>query len=105
MTFGSDAGADPYVPGHGDLGFDVTHYDLTLEYDVEGNRLSGSARIDCVAREELHELTLDLHALEVSKVTLAGHATKYRVKRDKVLVRPADAITVNEEFTVAVRYS
>ena len=105
MTFGRDAGADPYVPGHGDLGFDVTHYDLTLEYDVEGNRLSGTARIDCVAREELDELTLDLHALEVSKVTLDGHATLYRVKRDKVVVRPAGAIAVDEEFTLAVRYS
>ena len=33
--------ADDYVPGHGDRTFDVTHYDLDLEYKVEGNHLAG----------------------------------------------------------------
>ena len=42
---------DSYVPGHGDPGYDALHYDLALEYDVEGNQLAGTARIDCVARD------------------------------------------------------
>jgi len=28
---------DDYVPGHGDLSYDVRHYDLALEYRVETN--------------------------------------------------------------------
>ena len=97
--------ADPYVPGHGDLTYDVTHYDLDLEYDVHGNRLAGTATVSCVAREETDELRLDLHALDVAKVTLDGKAVKYRDRRDTLTVRPAKAIQVGESFTLTVRYS
>ena len=62
-------GADPYVPGHGDLAYDVTHYDLELAYSLEGNRLDGTARLDCTIREDTDELALDLHGLDVTKVT------------------------------------
>ena len=49
-------GADPYVPGHGDLTYDVTHYDLELAYSLDGNRLDGTARLDCTIREDTDEL-------------------------------------------------
>ncbi len=97
--------ADPYVPGHGDLTFDVTHYDLDLEYDVEGNRLSGTATLSCIAREETSELRIDLHALDVAKVTLDGAAVKYRDRRDTLTVRPATALQADDAFTLVVRYS
>ena len=41
--------ADDYIPGHGDPSYDVHHYDLTLDYTLDGNRLDGKARIDAVA--------------------------------------------------------
>ena len=33
--------ADGYVPGHGDPSYDVLHYDLDIDYRVEGNQLAG----------------------------------------------------------------
>jgi aminopeptidase N len=96
---------DPYVPGHGDLAYDVTHYDLALTYDVETNRLDGTATLSCVAREETTELRLDLHALDVTKVTLDGKAVKYRDRKDTLAVRPSDAVPVGSEFTLVVRYA
>ena len=99
------SGADPYVPGHGDLDYDVTHYDLNLAYDVETNRLEGTARVECVAREETDEITLDLHALDVSKVTLDGRPVRYRDRRGSLVLRLAEPLPVGEEFTVAVRYA
>lgn len=105
MTLGSDPGADPYVPGHGDTGFDAVHYELELDYDVAGNRLTGRARIDCIARESLDELSFDLHHLDVAKVSLDGRSTKHRAKRDKVLIRPPQDITTGQRFTVALRYA
>ena len=105
MILGSDPGADPYVPGHGDTGFDVLHYDLKIEYDVEGNRLSGTARVDCVTRDAVEELGFDLHALDVSKVTLGGDTVKHRVRRGKVTVRPKKPMAAGERFTVRLRYA
>lgn len=105
MILGGDPGADPYVPGHGDTGFDAVHYDLVLEYDVEGNRLAGTATIHCVANEELTELGLDLHGLDVSKALLDGHSVKHRVRRGKVTLRPAYPIPEGEGFTVRLRYA
>ncbi len=100
-----DDGADDYLPGHGDTDFDVTHYDLDLKYNVERNRLSGDARLECVALEDLEEIALDLHSLEVSKVTLDGRPAKHKVRRDKVLVWPEDEIPLGDTFTLIVRYA
>lgn len=105
MILGRDAGADSYVPGHGDTVFDAVHYDLTLTYDVDGNRLTGTARIECVAREDLDELSFDLFHLNVSKVTLDGHSTKHRVRRGKVVLRPDRGMPKGQKFSVSVRYS
>ena len=105
MSLLRDEGADDYLPGHGDTDFDVTHYDLDLKYNVERNRLSGDARLECVAREDLEEIALDLHSLEVSKVTLDGRPVKHKVRRDKVLVWPEDEIPLGDAFTLTVRYA
>ena len=40
------AGPDPYVPERGNEGYDVTGYELDLEYGVTSNLLVGRARID-----------------------------------------------------------
>lgn len=96
---------DPYLPGHGDLSYDVTHYDLDLRYSLEGNRLDGTARLECTIREETSELTLDLHALDVSKVTVDGSAVKYRDRTGTLTVRLGDTLAAGESVTVMVRYS
>lgn len=97
-------GADPYVPGHGDLSYDVTHYDLDLTYSVEGNRLDGTARLECTIREDTSELALDLHALDVTKVTVDGAAAKYRDRTGTLTVRLGDTVAAGESLTVTVRY-
>ena len=60
--------ADPYLPGHGDLGFSVRHYDLDLTYAVEGNRLSGDATLEVEVLLATRRLVLDLAHLKVEKV-------------------------------------
>jgi aminopeptidase N len=101
----ADPSADDYVPGHGDRAYDVTHYDLDLTYDLVGNRLSGTARLDGIACEDLEQVALDLHGLEVSKVTLHGRAVKHKVRRGKVVVRPEDGLRAGDTFVLSVRYS
>ena len=47
-------GTDPYVPGHGDASYDVSHYDLDLAYKPEGNRLDAETTLRCVAVDDAH---------------------------------------------------
>ena len=98
------ADVDPYVPGHGDLTYDVTHYDLVLDYSLEGNRLDGTARLDCTIREETAELALDLHGLDVTKVTVDGAAVKYRDRTGTLTVRLGEPVAAGESVSVTVRY-
>ena len=97
--------ADDYLPGHGDLSYDVTRYDLHLDYKLDGNRLNGRARIDAVAREELRSFTLDHQTLRATKVSISGASdVKYASHRGKLTVTPKSAIDAGQEFTVLVTY-
>ena len=105
MAPAKGAGADPYVPGHGDLSYDVEHYDLDLTYDVVKNRLSGDARIQAVANETISSCALDLHGLSVSKVTIDGAAVRYRAGHDSVGVRLGTELPAGTRFVIQLRYS
>lgn len=99
-------GADPYVPGHGDLSYDVLHYDLTLDYALPSNRLVGQAVLRCRAVAELSVVRLDLHALKALKVAVSGRrAPKFRSVRGKLTLRLDRPVPAGEEFTVTVRYA
>jgi aminopeptidase N len=97
---------DRYVPGHGDLSYSVTHYDLAVEYNLESNRLTGRATIAAVAVEDLEELELDLYRLSVSKVTVDGTAAaKYSHRRSRLVIRPRQRIAAGSGFTIGVVYA
>ena len=97
---------DRYVPDHGDLSYDVTHYDLQLDYSVESNRLSGRATITAVASRDLDELELDLYRLRASKVSVDGApAAKYTQRKHRLVVRPRTTVAAGETFTLVVSYA
>ena len=98
--------ADPYVPGHGDPAYDVLGYDLELEYSVETNKLSGTASLRVVARHDLDRLTLDLHALRVSKVTVDGaQPGRYSQRPGRLVVKTRRPVEAGQEVTVVVTYA
>jgi aminopeptidase N len=91
------------LPDSGDNSYTVTHYDLTLTYAVSSNRLSGRARLDCVAVQMLSRFALDLAGLRATKVTVDGRRPKRFAARGRRLLvwldRPVDAA-----FRVEVTY-
>lgn len=96
---------DPYVPGHGDLGYSVRRYDLDLAYRLDGNWLSGQATITATAAEDLEAFTLDLAPLEVTKVTVDGRRpARYRHRGTRLVVSPATPIQAGEDFDVTISY-
>lgn len=99
------AGTDPYVPGHGDLGYDVTHYDLDLTYKPAGNHLTGRATLTVLTRSDLEGLELDLHALKVTKLAVDGaRVRRWAHRGDRLVVRLAESLPEGVELTLTVGY-
>lgn len=98
--------ADEYLPGHGDPSYSVLHYDLDLDYSVEGNRLDGHARLAVVVASPTRRLVLDLAHLDVAKVRVGGATLRrYSVRGGRLLLDLADELATGTELTVAIRYA
>ena len=98
-------GTDDYIPGHGDSSFDVEHYDLTLDYKIAGNRLSGEARLRIRALQPVSRIELDLHALNVARVHVDGALAKYSHRSDRLAVTLGQVLPEGASAEIAVRYS
>ncbi|MDN5765744.1 MAG: M1 family metallopeptidase [Humibacillus sp.] len=96
---------DPYVPGRGDVAFEVTHYDLDLDYKMSSNRLSGKALLEVVALAPLAKLHLDLAGLRVSKVTVDGDAVKWAHRGERLNVTLRHRLATDERVRVAIAYA
>jgi aminopeptidase N len=97
--------ADAYVPGHGDLRFDVLSYALTLRYAVDDNRLVGRAVLRCRVTQDTDRLVLDLHRLAVAKVTVDGvRPAKFTHRSGRLDVRLQRPASAGDELTLAISY-
>ncbi len=98
-------GSDPYVPRHGDLRYDVTHYDLRLSVSIDGNHLDALAFIDAVATTRTETINLDLHDLKVTKLVVDNQPVKKWTHRaGTVTIRPNKPLQPGQTFTMTVGY-
>lgn len=98
---------DEYLPNNGSSGYQVSRYELELEYKVSINRLSGTATITAVTLTELQQVTLDLSsALAVSKVSVNGkRADHFSCRGGKLRIRLASKLATGAALSIVVRYS
>jgi aminopeptidase N len=101
---GADTSEDSYLPGHGNGGYRVAHYDLELAYRVGPNRLTGQARLTAVATQALSRFSLDLAGFRVTRVRVDGKPARFTHRPHKLTIRPAKSIADGAEFTVEVHY-
>jgi aminopeptidase N len=102
---GAPGVGDEYYPLAGNGGYDVAHYDLTLDYEPESNDLRARARITARATQHLSSFNLDLRGFDVSRVTVDGR--RARISRDgqELTVRPKHPLRRHERFTTVVSYA
>ncbi|MFI7604087.1 M1 family metallopeptidase [Micromonospora sp. NPDC049366] len=100
----ADAG-DPYVPGRGNGGYDVGHYDLDVRYDPATDRLTGRAVLTATATMGLSRFNLDLAGLDVERVVVDGAPAAQRRTGDELVVTPARKLPRGTRFTVEVAYA
>ena len=106
MTIAPALHTDAYAPQSGDASFDVESYDLTLDYRVRTNRLTGTAVINAVALAPTRTLRLDLIGLRASRVRLDGDKrTRFRQGARTLTVTAPAPIEAGERFSIEVEYA
>ncbi|MEU3883855.1 M1 family metallopeptidase [Streptomyces californicus] len=100
---------DPYFPGLGNGGYDVTHYGLTLDVDPDAGHLRGTATITARATRRLSAFHLDLVGLRVESVDVEGRPAAVNRAGKELTIRPAaaveDRLREGRTFTTVVRYA
>lgn len=101
---GSPGLGDPYFPLAGNGGYDVAHYNLTVDYDPGSDELEGVARIRAEATQTLSSYNLDLDGLEVRSVTVDGTNAEWTRKGGELTVTPARPLRAGRDFVTVVSY-
>jgi aminopeptidase N len=96
--------SDRYLSGHGDERYQVSHYDLALEYRPRTGRLSGLATISAVADRPLTEIALDFGQLSADRVQVDGVPARHVHHSGKLRVRPARPVAAGSPFVITIRY-
>jgi aminopeptidase N len=106
FTPGSAGLGDPFFPNAGNGGYDVSHYDLTLDYAPSSNQLVGTAVITARATQNLSSFNLDLRGFEISRLLVNGTAAAHaRAGVHELVITPATGITSGQTFTVTIDYA
>ncbi len=104
MDTGLAGVGDSLYPGLGNGGYQVEHYSLAIDVDVDDNLIDGVATVDAVATDELAVFHLDLQGLEVTDVTVDGSVAEVVRDGHEVVITPEQPIEDEASFTVVVRY-
>ena len=80
FTPGAAGIGDPYFPGDGNGGYDVTHYDLKITYDPGTDTLTGVATISAKATQNLSAFNFDFIGLTLRELNV--YNVKARTSRD-----------------------
>ena len=76
-TPGADGIGDPFYPLLGGGGYDVQHYTLDVDVDMEAERIDATATLDITALQDLSAFNLDLYRLDISSITINGEAATF----------------------------
>ncbi|MET7474427.1 M1 family metallopeptidase [Streptomyces sp. NPDC005648] len=96
---------DPYYPYYGNGGYDVSHYDLRLQYQPATDELAGTATILARTTQDLSSFDLDF-LLDVSEVRVNGAKASFATSgQHELVVTPKTPLDEGTPITVVVRYS
>ena len=101
---GAEGIGDPYFPGDGNGGYDVTHYDLAVTYDPETDKLTGVATISAKATQNLSTFNLDFIGLTLREVKVDGSKAKTTRNGQELTITPKAGIKNGKKFTVVAKY-
>ena len=101
---GAEGLDDPLYPGLGNGGYDVSHYTVTLDIDVDANEISGRTQIEADATQDLSSFNLDFRGLTVTQVTVGGRPADHSRAEYELTIEPGAPIPVGTTFNATVSY-
>lgn len=103
---GAPGVGDAYYPDDGNGGYDVTHYDIALDYRPATHVLTGRAKITATATRILTSFNLDFSGPDVSRVLVDGRPAAFtRHGEHELTVSPAFPLLPRSTFLVHVEYA
>ena len=104
FTPGAPGLGDPFFPRAGNGGYDVSKYDIALDYTPKSNLLGGRTRLTATATQDLSSFDLDYRGPRIGSVKLAGAKARFERDGQELAITPAAPIASGTVFTVAVEY-
>ena len=85
--------------------YNVSHYDLNLDIDVEAKTIVGYNTITALAVHDFSTLQIDLqHKMNIEKIEYNGNELNYSRKEDAVFVE-FPTMTQGTEFSFTIHYN
>lgn len=103
-TAGAVGLGDSLYPTLGNGGYDIQHYDLTLDIDPSQGALTGVATIAAVATQPLTQFNLDLAGLTVDAVSVGDAPATFARRSYELVITPATPLSAGAPFTTTVAY-
>jgi aminopeptidase N len=104
-AIGSAGLGDPYFPKAGNGGYDVSRYDLDLDYTPRSNRLVGDAEITATATIDLDRFNLDFRQrLKVTALRVNVAEAGFERAGQELVITPPTQIPAGSQFSVEVEY-
>ncbi len=99
-----DGMGDPLAPTLGNGGYDVAHYDLTLDWNSTTTTLEAEVVITATATTDLDVFNLDFTGFVIDRLTVNDEPAALGRQGHELIVTPTTPIRTGEEFVVAVAY-
>lgn len=104
-TPGSDGAGDSYYPQDGNGGYEVSDYDLRINYAPDTHQLAGVQTVHAKATQSLSSFDLDLRGLTVDAVRVNGAPAKFtRTGDHELVITPKMPLWKGLPFTTEVAY-
>lgn len=108
---GAPGAGDPYFPLAGNGGYDVTHYELDIDYQPPGpepapleGTMQSTATLSITPTENLNQFNLDLRDLDVESVVVRGRPAQFTHDGDELVVTPRPMMHAGRPVQVEITY-
>lgn len=102
---GAPGAGDPYYPMDGNGGYDVTHYDVHIDYTPSSRMLYGDTTVDARTTQKLKQFDLDFYGFQVDSVTVNGRKAHWtRSGQHELVITNPTELAKHSQLKVRVRY-
>ena len=101
---GSEGLGDPYFSNLGNGGYDVQHYTLEINVDMDREEIDASVSILSKATQDLSSFNLDFLGFEIENITINGDEAQYEREEGELSIMLPFALSKGSDFLTSIQY-